>query len=152
MRMMAANQIGITQQPNFTWTLEGRYAAYLGENELRTNNPLRSPMSHGVFVALSSDILPLGPLVGIRAAVTRKGMSGKVYAEDEKLLIQEALTGYTRLGAWLTFEEQLKGSLEPGKFADFIVLGEDPLMLDPDNLMDVPVNQTWLGGKQVWKQ
>ena len=68
-----------------------------------------------------------------------------------QLSIQEALTGYTRLAAWLTFEEKLKGSLEPGKLADFIVLGQDPLTLDPDKLMDVPVLQTWLGGKQLWK-
>ncbi len=150
MQMMAASQIGITQQPNFTWTLEGRYSAYLGDDELRTNNPLRSPMSHGVLVALSSDILPLGPLVGIRAAVTRKGMSGKVYTEDERLSIQEALTAYTRLGALFTFEERLKGSLEPGKLADFIVLAENPLGVDPDKLMDVPILQMWLGGRRVW--
>lgn len=150
MKTMAASGIAITQQPNFTYTLEGRYAAYLDAPELETNNPLRSPMRHGVFLAISSDILPIGPMVGIYAAVTRKGMSGKVHGIDERLTIREALAGYTRNGAWLTREERIKGTLEPGKLADFIVLGADPLTINPDKLMDVKVDETWLGGVRVW--
>ena len=79
MEKMAQHGIHITQQPNFTYTLEGRYVANLDGWRLEHNNPVRSPMDHGIHVAISSDILPIGPLVGIYAAVTRKGMSGRVF-------------------------------------------------------------------------
>ena len=77
-------------------------------------------MNHGIRVAISSDILPIGPMVGIYAAVTRKGMSGTVFGEEEALTVMEALRGYTLYGAWLSFEEDRKGSIEPGKLADTI--------------------------------
>ncbi len=150
MQTMAANGIAITQQPNFTYTLEGRYSAYLDAPELASNNPLRSPLRHGVHLAISSDILPIGPMTGLYAAVTRKGVSGKVHGAEEALTIREALAGYTHKGAWLTFEESAKGSIEPGKLADFIILSADVTTLDPDKLMDVRVDETWLGGVQVW--
>ena len=151
MDKMAAYNIAITQQPNFTYTLDGRYSEYLDGDRLQHNNPLRTPMDHGIHVAISSDILPIGPMVGIYAAVTRKGMSGNVYGADEALTVMEALRGYTLYGAYLTFEEDQKGSLEPGKLADMIVLDQDILTIDPDHIMDIKVEQTWLGGKLVYE-
>lgn len=150
MDKMAANGIAITQQPNFTYTLEGRYAAHLDGNRLAHNNPLRTPMNHGIFVAISSDILPIGPLVGLYAATTRKGKSGNIYGSDEALTIEEALRAYTRHGAHLTFEEASKGTLEAGMYADFTVLSEDPTAIDLDGLMDITVEQTYVGGKLVY--
>ena len=152
MDKMAAYGIAITQQPNFTYTLDGRYSAYLDGDRLKHNNPLRTPMKHGIHVAISSDILPIGPMVGIYAAVTRKGMSGTVFGEEEALTVMEALRGYTLYGAWLSFEEDRKGSIEPGKLADMIVLDQDILTVDPDHIMDINVEQTWLGGKLVYER
>jgi predicted amidohydrolase YtcJ len=152
MQKMAEYGIAITQQPNFTYTLEGRYVDYLDGDRVEHNNPLRTPMNHGVHVAISSDILPIGPMVGIYAAVTRKGMSGRVFAEEEALTVMEALQGYTLYGAYLSFEEGRKGSIEPGKLADMIVLDQDILTIDPAHIMDIEVVQTWLGGKMIYQR
>lgn len=152
MKKMAEYGIAITQQPNFTYTLEGRYVDYLDGDRLEHNNPLRTPMNHGVHVAISSDILPIGPMVGIYAAVTRKGLSGRVFAGEEALSVMEALQAYTLYGAYLSFEEDIKGSIEPGKLADMIVLDQDILAIDPAHIMDTNVLQTWLGGKLVYER
>jgi predicted amidohydrolase YtcJ len=152
MELMAEHDILITQQPNFTYTLEGRYVEYLQEEHAAHNNPLRSPMDHGVFVALSSDILPIGPMVGIYAAVTRKGASGAVFAPEEKLTMEEAIIGYTRNGAYITFEEDIKGTLEPGMLADMIVLSDDLLTIDPERILDVVVEKTIVGGRVVFER
>ena len=149
MRKMATWNIHIAQQPNFTYTLEGRYAEHLAGERYATNNPLRSPMSHGVFVALGSDILPIGPMVGLQAAVTRRGMSGAVVGPGEALTMPEAIVGYTRLAAHLTFEEDQKGSLEVGKLADLVVLSQDLLTIDPKRTMDTEIDLTVLGGRVV---
>lgn len=152
MNRMAANGIAITQQPNFTYTLEGRYVEYLDDDRLQHNNALRTPMDHGIHVAISSDILPVGPMVGIYAAVTRKGMSGEVYGAGEALTVMEALRAYTAHGAWLTFEEDRKGTIETGKLADLVQLDRDITDIDPDEILDVRVERTWLGGKQVYRR
>ncbi|GJM14673.1 MAG: amidohydrolase [Pseudohongiella sp.] len=151
MEKMAQHGIHITQQPNFTYTLEGRYVANLDGWRLEHNNPVRSPMDHGIHVAISSDILPIGPMVGIYAAVTRKGMSGRVFGPDEAITIEEAIQGYTIKGAYLGFEEDIKGSLEPGKLADMIVLSDDILTVDPEEIMDIEIEQTYVGGELVFE-
>ena len=152
MQKMASHNIHIAQQPNFTYTLEGRYAEHLESERYETNNPLRSPMSHGVVVALGSDILPIGPMVGLYAAVTRKGMSGAVVGPGEALTMPEAIVAYTRVAAYLTFEEDTKGSLEVGKLADMVVLSQDLLTIDPDRTMDTEVEMTILGGAVVYER
>jgi predicted amidohydrolase YtcJ len=152
MEKMAAHGIHISQQPNFTSTLEGRYVANLDGWRLEHNNPVRSPMEHGITVAISSDILPIGPLVGIYAAVTRKGMSGRVFAAEEAITIEEAIRGYTLTGAYINFAEHEKGSLEAGKFADMIVLSDDILTIDPERLMDIRIEQTFVAGELVYQQ
>lgn len=152
MAKMAEQNIHITQQPNFTYTLEGRYAANLDGWRLAHNNPLRSPMDAGITVALSSDILPIGPMVGLYAATTRKGMSGKVYGPDEAITIEEALRGYTLTSALINFDEDIKGSLEPGKYADMIVLPADILTVSEEELMALNVTQTYLQGELVYER
>ena len=152
MKLMAEHGIHITQQPNFTYTLEGRYAENLDGWRLQHNNPLRSPMDHGITVAISSDILPIGPMVGIYAATTRKGMTGTVYGPDEIISREEAIRAYTATGAFLNREEGLKGSLEPGKFADMIVLSADILTVPEDQIMGIEVEQTYVDGELVFNR
>jgi len=151
MQKMAEYGIAISQQPNFTYTLEGRYVEYLDGARLEHNNPLRTPMNHGIHVAISSDILPIGPMVGLYAAVTRKGLSGRVFAPEEALTMMEAIQGYTLNAAFLSFEEGIKGSIEPGKLADLVVLDRDLLTVDASHIMETRVLQTWLGGKLVYE-
>lgn len=150
MRAMASHGILIAQQPNFTYTIEGRYVAHLVGERLQTNNPLRTPMAHGIFMALGADIMPTGPLLGIYSAVTRRGMTGAVYGAGERLTVPEALAGYTRNGAYFTFEEWDKGTLEPGKLADMAVLSDDLLTMDPEAIRRASVDLTILGGRIVY--
>jgi predicted amidohydrolase YtcJ len=88
--------------------------------------------------------------VGLYAAVTRKGRSGAVYGPEEAITIAEALRGYIGNGAWLTREEDTKGSIEPGKLADLAVLDRDPLSVAPERLLDMRVLQYYLGGRRVY--
>ena len=152
LRSMARNNILIAQQPNFAYTLEGRYVEYLGGDRAAHNNPVGSPMNHGIFMAFSSDILPIGPMVGLYAAVTRMGMSGESFAaHEEAISMPEAIVAYTRNGAYLTREEDLKGTIEPGKLADLVVLEEDLLTIDGERVLDVEVAMTILGGEVVYE-
>ncbi len=101
-------------------------------------------------MAFGSDNLPIGPMVGLYAAVTRKGESGKVYGPDEAVSIKDAITMYTRNGAFLTREEKIKGTLEPDKLADMIVLPEDILNVSPDKILHMPVDMTIVGGRILY--
>jgi len=146
------DKIHIAQQPNFTYNLEGRYLETVEGNLLATNNAVATPIKHGIYMAFGSDNLPIGPLVGLYAAVTRKGESGKVYGPGEAVSMKDALTMYTRNGALLTREEKTKGTLEVGKLADMGVLPEDLLSVAPAKLLTMKVDMTIVGGKVVYEQ
>ena len=144
----------ISQQPNFTWspTLESRYVENLAGEKLERNNSLRTPISHGIFVALGSDNHPIGPMPGLYGATTRRGASGRVYAEDERLTMAEAITAYTRNSAYITREEGLKGTIEPGRLADLVVLSRNLLEVAPEDILGTEVLITVLGGKVVFER
>jgi predicted amidohydrolase YtcJ len=152
MELMVNDKILIAQQPNFTYNLEGRYVETLEGKRLATNNALTTPIKKGIFMAFGSDNLPIGPMVGLYAAITRKGESGKVYGPGEAVSIKDAVTMYTRSGAFLTREEKIKGTLEPGKLADMIVLPEDLLNVAPEKVLNMKVDMTIVGGKVLYER
>jgi len=153
MEIMAKDKIHIAQQPNFTYNLEGRYVETLEGNRLQTNNSISTPVKkYGLFMAFGSDNLPIGPTVGLYAAVTRKGESGKVYGLGEAVSMKEAITMYTRNGAFLTREEKIKGTLEVGKVADMIVMPEDLLNVSPEKVLKMRVDMTIVGGKILYER
>jgi predicted amidohydrolase YtcJ len=153
MELMAKDKIHIAQQPNFTYNLEGRYTETLEGNRLATNNAIATPVrKYGLFMAFGSDNLPISPLVGLYAAVTRKGESGKIYGGGEAVSMKDALTMYTRNGAFLTREEKIKGTLEAGKVADLVVLPADLLSISPDKLLNMKIDMTIVGGRILYNR
>ncbi len=150
MKIMARDKIMISQQPNFLYNLEARYEKYLDDERLAHNNPVATPMNHGIFVAFSSDNLPIGPMVGLYGAITRKGPSGRVHGAVEAIPREIALRMYTANTAYLSWEEAIKGTLEPGKLADMIVLDRDPLSVPAEQLLETKVDMTFVGGKLVY--
>jgi predicted amidohydrolase YtcJ len=94
---------------------------------------------------------PFEPLLGIQSCVTRTDSRGNVWGANQKVSVEEALKLYTINGAYASFEEDLKGSLEPGKLADVVVLGADPREVDPMTIKDIPVERTIVGGRTVYE-
>ncbi|MFM6829617.1 MAG: amidohydrolase [Novosphingobium sp.] len=150
MQTMAQDGIWTTAQPNFTYNLEGRYLQVLDGQRLDHINPVATPIARGINVVMSSDNLPIGPMVGLYAAVTRKGLTGHQFALDEAITRQQAIRLYTAKAAAVAWDEGKKGTIETGKFADLIVLDRDPLIVPAEELLQTQVDLTYVGGKLVW--
>jgi predicted amidohydrolase YtcJ len=82
--------------------------------------------------------------------VTRKDRRGRVWGPSQRISVDEALTVCTVHGAFASFEEDSKGSLAPGKLADFVVLEKDPHEVDPDRIIDIRVLRTVMGGRSTF--
>lgn len=117
--------------------------------------PTRAWLEMGVPLSLSSDAPTMPwwkPQNVLTAALTRTSASKIVIGPEQRLTIDEAMRAYTMGGAYADFEEHIKGSLEPGKFADLVVWTEDPYVLLPEDLFNNTVDMTMVGGKIVYER
>jgi predicted amidohydrolase YtcJ len=98
-------------------------------------------------------INPYNPFLGMWIALTRQPRWGdKPLHPEQRISREQAIRLYTVNNAWLTFEEKEKGSLEKGKLADLIVLDRDILTCPIDDIRQIQVEQTYLGGKLIYKR
>jgi hypothetical protein len=119
----------------------------VGDKRAPLLSRLRTLIDKGVIVAGGSDCHPChpyGPLHFIQAAVTPAHFSF-----EPPLTVKEAVRLWTVNSAYESFEENLKGSLEPGKLADLVILKDDPFKVDKNQIEHIPVLETWVGGKKV---
>ena len=126
---------------------------FYGEQRTEHMFPMRDFLNHGLQPPDSSDYTasPSDPMMWLRSQVTRTDIKGNLWGANQKLSVEEAIRCATINGAHATFEEKMKGSLEPGKLADLVVLADDPFKVDPMNLQKIGVERTMVGGKWVFE-
>ncbi len=111
----------------------------------------RSFLDYRIPVAGHADeIEPIDPFLGIQGMVTRKSKSGDVLGSEQKISVEDAIRIYTLGSAYASFEENIKGSIEVRKLADFVVLSDDPTKVDPDTIKDIKVEKTVVGGEIIY--
>ncbi|MFW9995069.1 MAG: amidohydrolase [Candidatus Odinarchaeota archaeon] len=142
-RLARAN-VFLSMQPNFNqWAHEGGlYENRIGNSRLKLN-PFRKVIDSGITLAFGSDGMPMDPLLGIYHAVNHP-------VPEFTLTPEQAIKAYTLGAARATGVAGDRGSISPGKLADFVVLDKNPLTVGKGTLKDIKVVQTFLGGKKVY--
>jgi predicted amidohydrolase YtcJ len=138
---------------SYLWELGDTMDAY-GEDRWDSIHAARWLIEAGIPIAGHSDspVSTADPLRHIQAMVTRKSADGTVYGAMQRVTVEQALRVWTLGGAYASFDEDVKGSIAPGKLADFVVLGADPASVDPDRIQDIPLEKTFIGGRQVFQK
>ena len=126
---------------------------YWGKERAHWVVPMRSYLDHSVPVSVGTDspVVPYAPLGVIYHFVTRQTISGGVFGEGQRISREEALRLITIGNAYLTFEEDIKGSLEPGKVADLVVLSGDIMTCPEEEIPGLTVLMTMVDGKVVFQ-
>lgn len=142
-------------------TIFGAYPYYhgdkllpaFGEKRLEWMFAARSFLDAGVKISAHSDhsASPYPPLMAIHALVNRVTKAGKPIGQSQKITVMEALKLYTNNAAYQSFDEDVLGSIEVGKLADMVVLGEDILTVSTEKIIDIPIDITLVEGKVVYQ-
>jgi predicted amidohydrolase YtcJ len=136
---------------------DGRWAEnVIGPERIKTTYAFNSLLQAEAKLAFGSDwfVAPPIPLMGIYAAVTRRTldeMNPNGWVPEQRVTVEVSLMAYTIRGAYASFEEDIKGSLEVGKLADFVVLDRNLLEINPVAIKDAKVLMTFVGGKKVYE-
>jgi predicted amidohydrolase YtcJ len=137
---------------------DGRWAERrVGVERTQTTYAFRSLLDSGATVVFGSDwwVAPISPILGIYAAVTRRTLDDahpNGWIPQQKVTVAEAVHAYTAAAAYASGEEHQKGSIEPGKLADFVVLSDDVLTVAPETIRDIQVDMTILGGDVIYSR
>ncbi len=129
----------------------------IGKERMESSYDWKGMIDRGIHASMGSDspVETFSVMAGIYEAVTRKDLSGKPeggWMMDKAVSVSEAILGYTYEGAYATFEENIKGTLEVGQLADMVVLSEDILSIDPERIKEVQVLMTIMDGKIVFQR
>jgi predicted amidohydrolase YtcJ len=146
--------LGAVPTPFSTYVYyHGEKMAEYGAERLERMFALRSFLDARVPATQASDYPPgpFEPMMALQSEVTRTDMEGRVWGARQRISVEEAIRVGTVHGAWASFEERVKGSIEAGKLADLVVLGRDPFREDPLSLVTIPVERTMVGGRWVFE-
>lgn len=146
--------LGVIPNPFSTYVYyHGEKMREYGPERLSRMFAVRSFMDAGIRATMTSDYPPgpFEPMMALQSMVTRTDARGTPWGLEQRVTVEEALRVGTLHGAYASFEERLKGSIEPGKLADLVVLGRDPLREDPFSLITIPVERTMVGGRWVFE-
>jgi len=126
--------------------------SFYGEDLMKRCMAYRTLLDAGIRATGGSDFDPgpFSPLMGIQGMVTRTGWNGEVWGANQRITVDDALRVYTINGAYATKEEAIKGSIAPGKLADYVVLAEDPHTVDQGTIKDIRIVRTVVGGATVY--
>ena len=126
---------------------------FYGDERLKHMFAMRDFLDAGIKAAPGSDYTasPAEPMQWLRSEVTRTDAHGHTWGANQRIRVEEAIRCSTVHGAYASFEEDIKGSLEPGRLADLVVWDHDLLTIDPMNLMSVKAERTMLGGRWVYE-
>ena len=150
-KRLASLEVVVVTQPSFIYYSGERYLGTVPDEQRKYLYPIASLMKAGLKVGAGSDcpVVPPDPLHGIYAAVSRKAETGQYLLPEESIPPLEALEMYTEGAAYADFEEILKGSIVAGKLADIVVLSGDPTAMTPEEMKDLKVVMTIVGGEIV---
>ncbi len=153
-RLKAIDAIAVPQTV-FLPALGSAFRRYLPDDYFPRCYPVRAMLDAGLTVALSTDapVVPDdNPLLGIKAALDRLDASGSPIAPEQAITAEEALYAYTMGGAIASGDADNRGSIAPGKWADLVVLSGDPLTTPSEELLNIHVDQTYVGGQLVYER
>jgi predicted amidohydrolase YtcJ len=146
--------LGVIPTPFSTYVYyHGEKMKAYGEERLKNMFALRSFLNAGIRPTQASDYPPgpFEPMMALQSSVTRTDIKGTVWGANQKVTVEEAIKIGTINGAYASYEEKSKGSLEVGKLADLVVLGRNPFKEDPSTLITIPIERTMTGGKWVYE-
>ena len=125
----------------------------VGDETAATSYSWKTLLEQGCTVSNGSDCPVERPhvMAGIQCAVTRCDLSGNgPYLPQQAFTVGQALDSFTSWGAYASFEEHIKGKIQPGRLADFVVLGENPFEVPANQIKDIPIAATYLGGRKIF--
>jgi predicted amidohydrolase YtcJ len=127
---------------------------FYGQESMKRIMAYRSFFDAGIRATAGSDFGPgpFAPLMGIQGMVTRTGWNGETWGANQRISIEEALQVNTINGAYNSHEEAIKGSITPGKLADFVVLADDPHTVSQEKIKDIEIVRTVTGGSTVYQK